>query len=251
MVEAAVATITLEGPSLTADAKQDLLQAISQVSSDEQVRCVVLTGTGKVFCAGQDLGEHAATLRTDPKRSFQTIQDHYIPIIKGLITMDKPVVASINGTCAGAGLSLAMACDIRIAARTARFVTAFTGIGLSFDSGLSATLARSVGMARASELILLNEPFSADEALSWGLVGKVVPPEELANATAATAGKLAAGPTAAYAAAKRAIQDAWAAPLADLLDYERRTQESLGTTRDHKVAVEAFLAKQAPTFTGR
>ena len=170
-----VATITMAAPALTADAKRSLVEAIPAVGADDSVRAIVLTGTGRVFCAGQDLGEHAEALRADPGTAFQTIADHYNPIVSALAAAPKPVLAAINGTCAGAGLSLALACDVRICAAEAKFSTAFTGIGLAPDSGLSATLARAVGAARASELILLSERFPAADALAWGLVGRLVP----------------------------------------------------------------------------
>jgi 2-(1,2-epoxy-1,2-dihydrophenyl)acetyl-CoA isomerase len=246
-----VATVTLPQPALTASVKQDLLTAVTRATGDPEVRAVVLTGSGRVFCAGQDLGEHAAALREEPQTAFATLAEHYIPIVTALMDAPKPVVAAINGTCAGAGLSLALACDIRLAAAEAKFATAFTGIGLSFDSGLSATLARAVGAARASELIMLGEPFSAQDALAWGLVGRVVPAAELAGQAAALAGKLAAGPTLAFAAAKRAIIQSFEMPIAEVLATETRVQQRLGLTRDHRQAVEAFLAKQRPVFTGR
>lgn len=125
------------------------------------MRAVVLTGTGKAFCVGQDLAEHAEALRADPDTTFATVHEHYNPIVTLLATMPKPVIAAINGTCVGAGLGFALARDLRVIARTARFGTAFTKIGLTCDSGLSASLGRTVGSARASELILLGEPFTA------------------------------------------------------------------------------------------
>ncbi len=161
------------------------------------------------------------------------------------------MLAAINGTCAGAGISLALACDVRLCADTAKFSAAFTGIGLGPDSGLSATLARAVGSARASELILLNEPFTAADAFGWGLVGRLVAAAELDDAAAALAARLAAGPTLAYAAAKRSLATAWALPLADVLAAEQEDQQRLGLTEDHRDAVAAFLAKQRPVFRGR
>ena len=214
------------------------------------MRAIVLTGHGRVFCAGQDLGEHAAALDADATTAFATIAEHYNPIVAGLAGAPKPVLVAINGTCAGAGLSLALAGDIRLCADTAKFTTAFTGIGLSFDSGLSASLSRAVGTARASELVLLAEPFTAQQALEWGLVGRLVPPDDLAVEAAALAARLAAGPTLAYAAAKRAIHDAWAKPLPDVLAAEGNAQRRLGLTADHRGAVDAFLAKERPTFAG-
>ena len=179
----AVVTITLDRPdrgnALTAQLKTELLDAVTEAAADSEVRAVVLTGAGKAFCAGQDLAEHAVALQTDPATAFDTIERHYAPIVNTLATMPKPVVAAINGACAGAGLGLALACDLRLAAAGARLSTAFTAIGLTCDSGLSATLVRAVGAARASELILLAEPFTAEQAAQWGVVTQVVPAEEL------------------------------------------------------------------------
>ena len=199
-------------PALKLATKQALLAAAGRAGDDEDVRAVVLTGSGRVFSAGQDLGEHAEALRERGADAFDTIDAHYNPLITRLATMPKPVLAAINGACAGAGLGIALACDLRIAAAGARFTTAFTGIGLTPDSGLSASLARAVGTARASELIMLATPFTAEEALSWGLVGRVVPADELAAAAAELATRLAAGPTQAYAIAKRAIRQAGPLP---------------------------------------
>jgi 2-(1,2-epoxy-1,2-dihydrophenyl)acetyl-CoA isomerase len=246
-----VATIRMLRPALTTAMKGELLAAASAAAGDDAVRAIVLTGTGKVFCAGQDLADHAEALSNHPDTAFTTLRRHYNPLVRALTNAPKPVIAAINGSCAGAGLSLALACDLRVAAAGARFATAFTAIGLSFDSGLSATLARAVGTARASELILLGEPFTAEQALAWGLVGRVVPPTDLDQAVSGIASKLAAGPTRAYAAAKRAITGAWTAPLSSVLEAEAATQAGLGATRDHRQAVQSFINKQPPVFTGR
>lgn len=250
-VTAEVATITMTTPSLTEIAKIALREAVERVAKDDEVRAVLLTGTGRVFSAGQDLREHAAALRAEGRDAFDTIADHYNPVVTALATMPKPVVAAVNGSCAGAGLGLALACDVRVAAAGATFTTAFTGVGLAPDSGLSASLVKAVGAARASELVLLAEPFSADDALAWGLVGRVVAAEDLLPAALALARRLAAGPTLAYAVAKRAMRQAWAASLEQVLAAEARDQAALGATDDHREAVEAFLAKQPPRFTGR
>lgn len=246
----AVATITMTTPALSGAAKSALLGAVGAAATDETVRAVVLSGSGRVFCAGQDLGEHAAALDADPATAFATLDDLYGPIVTALHEAAKPVIAAINGSCVGAGLSLALACDVRISADSAKFATAFTGIGLSFDSGLSATLARAVGAARASELILLGEPFTAEQALAWGLVGRVVPAGELAVAAGALADRLAAGPTLAFAAAKRAIAASWALPFDEVLAHEAQEQRRLGLTGDHVGAVRSFLAKERPAFNG-
>jgi 2-(1,2-epoxy-1,2-dihydrophenyl)acetyl-CoA isomerase len=250
-VDGAVATITMRTPSLGLAAKQMLLAAVTEAAGDDGIRAVVLTGTGRVFTAGQDLGEHADALRAAGPAAFDTIAAHYNPLVTTLATMAKPVLAAINGTCAGAGLGLALACDLRIAALGARFTTAFTGIGLTPDSGLSASLSRAVGTARASELIMLPAPFTAEDALSWGIVGRVVPAPELATTAQEVAAGLAAGPTLAYATVKRAIRQAWASPWPDVLTAEAKDQAALGATADHRGAVDAFLGKRRPEFTGR
>jgi 2-(1,2-epoxy-1,2-dihydrophenyl)acetyl-CoA isomerase len=250
-VEDAVGIVTLRAPALTQKAKEQFLAGLRRLSGDDSVRAVVLTGTGRVFCAGQDLAEHAAALDADPASAFETLALHYHPLVLALTGMPKPVIAAINGTCAGAGISLALACDIRVCAETAKFATAFTGIGLTFDSGLSATLTRAVGAARASELILLAEPFSAQQALDWGLVGRLADPADVLAEARALAARLAAGPTLAYAQAKQAIQAAALPALPDVLAAEQQAQSRLGQTADHQGAVAAFLAKRRPEFHGR
>lgn len=247
--QAGVATVTLARPSLSTTTKTALRDALADVSADAEIRAVVLTGTGKAFCVGQDLAEHAAALEADPGTAFTTIDEHYNPIVSALATMPKPVVAAVNGACVGAGLGFALACDVRVAAESARFGTAFTGIGLAPDSGLSVTLARAVGVARASELILLAEPFTAADALAWGVVGRLAPADELQAAAHTLAQRLAAGPTQAYAEAKAALAAAF--PLDDALKLEGGAQARLGRTADHQGAVTAFLAKKKPEFTGR
>jgi 2-(1,2-epoxy-1,2-dihydrophenyl)acetyl-CoA isomerase len=245
--DGSVATITMAGPALTTRVKTGLVDAIAQVSADSEVRAVVLTGTRKAFSVGQDLVEHAAALREDATHAFDTVEQHYNQIVLGLATMPKPVIAAINGLCVGAGMGFALACDMRIASAHAKFGTAFTAIGLTCDSGLSVTLARAVGAARASELVFRANTFSAEEALTWGIVGQVVEPENLAAETTALATKLANGPTLAYAEVKRAM----AVPLAEALAAEGAAQARLGVTEDHQNAVAAFLAKETPKFSGR
>ncbi|WP_027936594.1 enoyl-CoA hydratase/isomerase family protein [Amycolatopsis sp. ATCC 39116] len=248
--EGAVATVTMLRPALTGELKTELRDALELVASDETVRAVVLTGAGRAFCVGQDLAEHADALRADPATAFATIDDHYNPIVTTLATMPKPVVAAVNGTCVGAGLGFALACDLRVTADTAKFGTAFTGIGLTSDSGLSASLARAVGAARASELVLLGETFTAAQAAEWGIAGRVVPADEVAATAADLAARLAAGPTRAYAEAKRALAASWGAPLPEVLRLEGEAQARLGLTDDHRGAVEAFLSKSKPVFQG-
>jgi 2-(1,2-epoxy-1,2-dihydrophenyl)acetyl-CoA isomerase len=250
--EGGVGIVTMLRPALSRPAKEQLLAGLLRLSGDDAVRAVVLTGTGRVFCAGQDLAEHAALLDAgaDPSSAFDTMIEHYHPIVLALAGMPKPVVAAVNGTCAGAGISLALACDLRVCSSTARFATAFTGIGLTSDCGLSATLARAVGTARASELILLAEPFTAEQALEWGLVGRLAEPGQVLAEARALAARLAAGPTRAYAEAKQAIHGSALPALSAVLAAEHQAQARLGRTADHKDAVQAFLAKRRPEFRG-
>ncbi|MEO6880746.1 MAG: enoyl-CoA hydratase-related protein [Mycobacteriaceae bacterium] len=248
--EGAVATVTLLRPSLSVAVKTQLRDALLQVAADDTVRAVVLTGTGRAFCFGQDLAEHADELEHagDQGDALSTVESHYNPIVLALTTMPKPVIAAINGTCVGAGLGFALACDLRLAAAGSKLGTAFTAIGLTCDSGLSASLARAVGSSRAVELVLLAETFTAEQAKDWGLLRDVLPVDELATTAANLAAHLAAGPTAAYAESKALLADPL---LAGALTAEAAGQARLGRTADHRGAVRAFLAKQKPTFTGR
>ena len=250
----AVAVITLNRPerrnALTVELKEALVAAVAEVGQDPGVRAVVLAGSGRAFCVGQDLKEHAQALRAPGGAVFDTVQRHYNPVVQGLATMPKPVVAAINGACVGAGLGFALACDLRVAAAGASFATAFAAIGLTADSGLSATLAHALGAARAAELLLLGESFTAEQAAAWGLVRSVVPAEQVLDTALELARTLAAGPTLAYAEIKKALALGAVAPLAEVLAAEGAAQGRLGRTRDHAGAVEAFLAKQKPTFEG-
>ncbi len=251
----AVATVILNRPDrhngLSNALKTELRDRLAEIADDVSVRAVVLTGAGPSFCVGQDLAEHAEALGADAAHALDTIAEHYNPIVRALVTMPKPVVAAINGTCVGAGLGFVLACDLRVAKAGARFGTAFTGIGLTCDSGLSATLARTVGAARASELVLTAEGFTAEQAAEWGLVGRVVAADEFDTTVTALAERLAAGPTLAYAEAKAALAAAWSPPIDEVLAAEGAAQVRLGMTDDHRAAVEAFLAKAKPTFSGR
>ncbi|MEV1242406.1 enoyl-CoA hydratase/isomerase family protein [Nonomuraea sp. NPDC050022] len=252
--DGAVAVLTLNRPdrrnALDAGMKTALRRALEEAASDDAVRAVLLTGAGSAFCVGQDLAEHAAALRADAAHAFDTVEEDYAPIIRLLATMGKPVVAVVNGTCVGAGLALALACDLRVLAEEAVFATAFTGIGLTCDSGLSTTLTRSVGEARSKELVLLGESFTAQQAVAWGISGRVVSRADVGTAGRELAARLAAGPTAAYAASKLLIAQSWGRDLGTVLTAEARAQAQLGRTADHAGAVEAFLAKRKPVFEG-
>lgn len=249
-----VATITLARPdamnSLTTEVKTRLREAVERAAGDSAARAVILTGSGRAFCVGQDLREHAVSL--DEGRGLgSTLEEHYEPITLGLARMPKPVIAAVGGAAAGAGFSFALACDFRIVSEKASFATAFTNIGLIPDSGMSWTLQRLVGRARALELLLLAEPVRAPEALALGLVTAVVPPEELETAARDLAVRLAAGPTSAYAATKAAVDHAATSDLASALAEEARLQKASAATADHLNATKAFLGKERPVFEGR
>ncbi|GAA3871391.1 enoyl-CoA hydratase-related protein [Saccharothrix violaceirubra] len=248
-----VRTLTLNRPdsynSLTVSLKERLRDVLAETAADDRVRAVVLTGAGKAFCAGQDLKEHARLLAEGDPAPLKTVELHYNPIVESIIGMPKPVVAAVNGMAAGAGASFAYACDLRVAAAGARFLMAFANVGLSADSGASWTLPRLIGRGRATEMMLLAQPVDAAEALRIGMVSQVVPDGEALSTAHALARTLASGPTAAYAAIKEAL--AFSGALSAALEVEARTQAAAGGTADHRAAVEAFVAKRKPTFSGR
>jgi 2-(1,2-epoxy-1,2-dihydrophenyl)acetyl-CoA isomerase len=237
--------------SLSVTLKEALLAAARDVAADPSVRAVVLTGSGRGFCVGQDLREHASLLEANDPSPLSTVTEHYNPLVLTLACMPKPLIAAVNGMAAGAGAGLAFACDFRIASHTAGFLIAFANVGLSLDSGVSWTLPRLVGQARAVALSLLAEPIPAEAALDMGLVNAVVEPEHLLPTAQELAAKLATGPTAAYAAIKESIAYAADADLEAALAKEGELQAAMGRTEDHRNATAAFVAKQKPTFSGR
>ena len=252
-LDGAVATVTLNRPealnALTVEMKVSLREALERAASDAAVRAVVLTGAGRGFCVGQDLREHADSL-ADGETALATVRDHYNPIVRAIAETPKPVIAAVNGAAAGAGASLAFACDFRLAADKASFLMAFARVGLGPDTGASWTLQRLIGYGRAAAMLMLAEPVSAEQALEMGLVNGVVPVDDLAAAAAELAGKLAAGPTVAYGGIKRALATAAVSDLATALETEADVQAECGQTADHRNATEAFLNKQQPTFQG-
>jgi 2-(1,2-epoxy-1,2-dihydrophenyl)acetyl-CoA isomerase len=251
---AGVATITLNRPdsmnSMSVALKEALGSAVDEVAHDDSVRAVVLTGAGRGFCVGQDLREHVALLEANDPAPLNTVTEHYNPIVIALATMPKPVIAAVNGMAAGAGAGFAFACDFRIAAKKAGFLLAFANVGLTLDSGVSWTLPRLIGSARATALALLAEPVTAEAALEMGLVNAVVEAEHVLPAAQELATRLAAGPTAAYAAIKASIAYAATATLEQALAKEAVLQSATGATDDHRNATAAFVAKQQPVFTG-
>ncbi len=245
-----VATVTLARPeslnALNAQMRRELLAALKQAGRDADVRCVVVTGEGRGFCSGADLRGGAG------EREFRRVLTaEYNPLILAIRALEKPVIAAVNGVAAGAGASIAFACDIVYAAESARFIEAFVRIGLVPDSGSTLALVRTLGRYRAAELIFTGEPMSAGEAASAGLVNRVLPDAELLPAVRTLAERLAKGPTRAIGLAKRAINHAETADLEASVAYEAALQTVAGGTADHSEGVAAFAEKRDPRFTGR
>jgi 2-(1,2-epoxy-1,2-dihydrophenyl)acetyl-CoA isomerase len=246
-----VATITLDRPdalnALTIGMKGELLAAFRTVARDRAIRAVVLTGAGRAFCAGQDLKERLAS---DAPPLAVEVRERYNPIVRAMRDLDQPIVGAINGVAAGAGASLALACDLRVAAEAATFALAFGRIGLVPDSGATWFLPRLVGQAKAAELALLSEPLSAAEAERWGLVSRVVPTDRVLEEARAMALRLAALAPVALALTKHALDRSWGRDLPTALEDEAYLQGIAGATQDHAEGLAAFLEKRPPRFTG-
>ncbi|MGD8807700.1 MAG: enoyl-CoA hydratase-related protein [Chloroflexota bacterium] len=249
-VDDSVATIAFNRPaSLNAFSDQmiaESIEALEECTQRESVRCIVLTGSGRAFSAGQDLKE----LRS--KGESFSIGDHvrtgYNRLVEQIVTVEKPVIGAINGVAAGAGCGIALATDVRIAAHTATFKLAFSRIGLVPDSGLTWTLPRLVGMARAFELAATDETVGAEKALHWGLVNQVVPADQLAEVVAAWAQLLASGPASALGLTKRAFARAASGDLISALAYEAELQAAAGRSKEFAEGLSAFFEKRDPEF---
>jgi len=246
-----VATVTLDRPdalnALTVPLKEALVEAFRAFASDDAVRAVVLTGAGRAFCAGQDLHER---LQPDALPLADEIRARYNPLIWAMRALPKPIVAAVNGVAAGAGASLAFACDIRIAAEAASFLLAFGRVGLIPDSGATWLLPRLIGGAKAAELALTTDPLSAADAERLGLVARVVPPAELLQEARALARRLAAAAPVALALTKEALERSWTASFEEQLELEADLQGRAGSTADHAEGIAAFIERRRPTFRG-
>jgi 2-(1,2-epoxy-1,2-dihydrophenyl)acetyl-CoA isomerase len=254
-IEAGVLTLTLNRPeklnAFNPEMHQALRQGLERAADDAAVRAVVLTGAGRGFCAGQDLSERDVRPGAAPIDLSVSLGSHYNPLVRRLRALPKPIVCSVNGIAAGAGANIALACDIVIASRSARFVQAFSRIGLVPDSGGTYFLPRLVGTARAMALALLAESLSAEQAEQWGLIWKAIDDERLAEETAALARRLASGPTKGYGLVKKALHASSGNSLDAQLDLERDLQREAGLSEDYREGVAAFKEKREPKFTGR
>ncbi|MDR7418337.1 MAG: enoyl-CoA hydratase-related protein [Armatimonadota bacterium] len=251
-VEDGVLALTLNRPdvlnAVNEQLSAELHDALRYAERAAEVRCLVLTGAGRGFCAGQDLRDRAGV---GDISYGDSLRRRYNPIVLRLRTIEKPVIAAVNGVAAGAGCNLALAADIRIASERAAFIEVFSRVGLIPDSGGTFLLPRLVGLGRALEMVYTADPVDAQEALRIGLVNRVVPHDELMTATMDLARRLASGPTRGFGLAKRGINRALAASLEDALEYEAHLQEIAGHTADHREGVAAFLEKRPPRFEGR
>lgn len=244
-----VMTIKLNRPKANAFNEEMVVQtraALHQAERDPYVRIVLITGTGTVFSAGQDI---TIVLDAEDYSYRQHLQRTYNPIILQIRQMEKPVMAAINGSVAGAGLGIALACDLRIAAVDSRFVVGFLGIGLSLDSAVSLLLPALIGLGRATEYVFNNKPITAEQAFQWGLVNRLVPVDQLLASAEEWAADIAQGPVHAMGLAKRNFNKAVLNNLEQVLDYEAHNQEIAGKAAEHQEGLSAFLEKRAPRFS--
>ncbi|MEO9136955.1 MAG: 2-(1,2-epoxy-1,2-dihydrophenyl)acetyl-CoA isomerase PaaG [Casimicrobiaceae bacterium] len=250
-----IARITLNRPdrlnSFSTRMHEELRDVLSRVANDDGARVLLLTGAGRGFCAGQDLGDRAVAPGDAPVDLGASIENNYRPLVLALRNLELPIVCAVNGVAAGAGVNIALACDLVIAARSASFIQAFCKIGLVPDSGGTFFLPRLVGTARAMGLALLGDKLTAEQAAQWGLIWKCVDDDQLASTVDALLERLAHAPTGGLAAIKRALHAAADNTLEQQLALERDVQRTLGQSADYREGVAAFLAKRAPEFTGR
>lgn len=232
--------------ALNTQMRAELLHAVK--AAEAEARVIVLTGQGKAFCSGQDLGDRVNATNVDLER---TLRDEYEPLLRAIFDCAVPTVAAVNGTAAGAGANLALACDVVIATESAVFLQAFTRIGLIPDAGGTYWLPRQMGFAKAMGAALFAEPIPARKAADWGMIWEAVPDDAFAAHWADRAARLAKGPTVAYANAKRAIRDSYENGLTAQLELEARLQGECGRSRDFQEGVMSFLEKRPPRFEGR
>ena len=253
-VESGAATITLNRPdslnSWNEELGRDLAAALERAGRSPEVRAVMITGAGRAFSSGADLAEQRGGAEGEVPDLSLRLRELYNPIILSVRELEKPVIAAVNGPAAGIGCSLALACDMIVAAESSFFLLAFVNVGLVPDGGTTLTVPARVGAVRATEMAMLGERVPAPTALEWGLINRVVPDADLEQAAAALLAQLAGGPTRAYANVKRLLNRGAYAGLAEQLDAEAETQREQGRTADFVEGVVAFAQKRPPQFRG-
>ena len=254
-VENGVAILRLNRPerlnSFTLTMHAEVRDALEQVKADENMRCLLLTGNGRGFCAGQDLSDRKANTDNSPPDLSHSLDTQYNPLVRSLTELSKPVICAVNGVAAGAGANIALVCDIVFAARSANFIQSFCKLGLIPDSGGTWSLPRLVGRARAMGIAMLGDRITAEQAEHWGLIWKCIDDELLMTEAIKLAEHLANQPTQGLGAIKHAINTGMNSDLDTQLNYEAATQGELGKSQDYREGVAAFMEKRKPVFSGK
>jgi 2-(1,2-epoxy-1,2-dihydrophenyl)acetyl-CoA isomerase len=249
-----VATLTLNRPealnSFTAQMHQEVRSVMDTVREDPDIRCLLITGAGRGFCAGQDLNDRAVQSDQAAPDLGVSVEKNYNPLIRSLFALEKPVICAVNGVAAGAGASIALACDIVLAARSASFIQSFSKIGLVPDSGGTWSLPRALGLPRAKALALLGNKISAQKAEQWGMIWQCVDDENLLSEATQLANHLASQPTLGLGKIKKLLNESFSNPLHHQLELERESMRELGYSHDYKEGVAAFMEKRIPNFKG-
>ncbi|MFT7122464.1 MAG: 2-(1,2-epoxy-1,2-dihydrophenyl)acetyl-CoA isomerase [Bermanella sp.] len=249
-----VAVLTFNRPdtlnSFTQAMHEEVKLAMNDARTNSAVRCLVITGAGRGFCAGQDLNDRAVKVTVERPDLGESIEKYYNPLIRGIMTMEKPVICAVNGVAAGAGASIALACDLVIAARSATFVQVFCKIGLVPDSGGTWNLPRALGLPRAKGLALLGDKLSAEKAEAWGMIWQCVDDDQLMPEVKKLAEHLATQPTKGLAMIKKLLNESFSTPMHQQLENEKYAMRVLGQSHDYQEGVAAFMQKRKPEFKG-